>query len=146
MQYEFAMSRWNHQSFTPFVTSTWGVQQVIGKTFSTGAPVPSCPGHFRQWLWWKLFEENIGICFWFTQVLSPQVKIFWYELSSGICGVLTQIYPLSDISVKLCDSSIPAHRFVLNARGDHWLPNEKSWETATELGKKMTTWKKQYHR
>lgn len=39
----------------------------------------------------------------------------------------------SDINIKLQNKSVPAHKFVLNARSDDW--NEAAIKNLTELGK-----------
>lgn len=44
------------------------------------------------------------------------------------------IYVNSDLTIKLSNGTVPAHCFVLSARGDSWLSNNKRLDDTKELG------------
>ena len=132
-------SRRSGKGVPSLVTAARGVQQAAEQTLGTAAAAASHPGHFRTGGRRHLSEENPAVYFQFTSVGAFEVLsrvtlhetwrlIFSYSLTN------------SDVRIKLDDQTIaPGHRFVLNARSDHWLKDGQTWENTSELGIYLNT-------
>jgi len=67
-----------------------------------------------------------------SQVADPKGTTFLQRLLKFV-GSLYQSDHLSDVKIMLAHRTVPGHRFVLTARSDNWLADNKEWEDVSEL-------------